>query len=211
MTRRDTFRRNVLGLVCAGVAALGVASFSSFADAAIIGFDAVLSGGSEAPQNASPATGDAKIIIDDALLTMRVQSNFSGLVAGSTVAHLHCCTAVAGSGTAAAASGLPTFAAFPAGVTSGTYDHVFDMSTAGSYNAAFITANGGTVSAAFASLLAGLKGGSAYFNIHTTQYPGGEIRGFMEAQVSSIPVSASIFALTLALASLFGLSKFRGA
>ena len=55
------------------------------------------------------------------------------------------------------------------------------MTLASSYNPAFVTANGGTPASAFAALVAGLNAGDAYLNIHTTQFPGGEIRGFLHA------------------------------
>jgi hypothetical protein len=55
----------------------------------------------------------------------------------------------------------------------------FDMGIASSYNAAFITANGGTVGNALNALLAGIASGRAYFNIHTSDTPAGEIRGFL--------------------------------
>jgi hypothetical protein len=106
---------------------------------------------------------------------LRVQTSFSGLGAGATVAHIHCCIS-AGQLTASVATMTPSFSGFPAGVTAGTYDQTFDMSLASSYNPAFITANGGTVSAALGVLLAGIANGTAYFNIHTTDHPAGEIR-----------------------------------
>jgi len=43
------------------------------------------------------------------------------------------------------------------------------------------TANGGTVASAEPVLLAGLSAGDAYLNIHTTNFTGGEIRGFLHA------------------------------
>ena len=33
----------------------------------------------------------------------------------------------------------------------------------------------------FADLLAAIRGGNAYVNVHTTQFPGGEIRGQLQA------------------------------
>ena len=45
------------------------------------------------------------------------------------------------------------------------------------YNPAFVTANGGTVVGAEAVLIAGLESQMTYFNIHTVNFPGGEIRG----------------------------------
>jgi CHRD domain len=53
------------------------------------------------------------------------------------------------------------------------------MTLASSYNPAYITANGGTPSTAETALFAGLAAGNAYLNIHTTNFTGGEIRGFL--------------------------------
>jgi hypothetical protein len=69
------------------------------------------------------------------------------------------------------------------------------MTDASSYNASFITANGGTPASAFAALLAGLSAGRAYFNIHSSQYPGGEIRGFLEEVPE--PATAALLGLGL--------------
>ena len=112
---------------------------------------------------------------------MRVEVTFSGLLGTTTASHIHCCTAVPGVGTAIVATTVPTFTGFPLGVTSGTYDHTFDMSLSSSYNPAFVTANGGTVATAEMVLLAGLGAGDTYLNIHSSVVPGGEIRGFLAA------------------------------
>jgi hypothetical protein len=57
----------------------------------------------------------------------------------------------------------------------------FDLTMASSYNPAFVTAEGGTVAGAEAALEAGLLAGETYINIHTSAFPGGEIRGFLAA------------------------------
>ena len=67
--------------------------------------------------------------------------------------------------------------AFPWAFTSGTYNQTLDMTLASSYNPAFVTAEGGTVAGAEAALFAGLASDMTYLNIHTTNNPGGEIRG----------------------------------
>lgn len=141
-------------------------------------YTTVLDGPSEAPPNASPGDGMARVTIDFDLVTMRVEESFSGLQGNVTASHIHCCTAIPGAGTIGVATTLPTFTGFPSGVTAGTYDHTFDMSDASSYNPAFVTANG-SVSGAFNALVAGLNGGTAYANIHSNIFPGGEIRGFL--------------------------------
>ena len=138
-----------------------------------------LSGPAEAPPNNSPGTGKALVTIDAAANTMRVQVTFSGLLAGVTACHIHAATAVAGTGAAGVATTLPTFAGFPSGVTAGSYDQTFNMLLASSYNPAYVTNNGGTTATAFAALRAAIDAGKAYLNIHSTMFPGGEIRGFL--------------------------------
>lgn len=149
------------------------------AQAAIEIFTATLSGAAESPVNNSPGTGLATVTFDTTASTMRVQASFQDLTSGVTASHIHCCTAVAGSGTAGVATVTPTFTGFPSGVTSGTYDRSFDMTLAASYNPAFVTASGGTPAGAFAALLGGVESGRSYLNIHTLNFPGGEIRGFL--------------------------------
>ena len=138
-----------------------------------------LSGAAEVPSNNSPGTGKALVTINVAASTMRVQATFSGLVAGVTACHIHAATAVAFTGTAGVATTLPTFAGFPSGVTLGTYDQTFNMLLASSYNPAYVTNNGGTTASAFAALIAAIGAGKAYLNIHSSTFPAGEIRGFL--------------------------------
>src|SRR5882762_7697214 len=90
-----------------------------------ITYTATLSGLAEFPPTASPGTGSAAVIFDAD--TMRVVVLFSGLLGATTASHIHAATVVPGSGTAAVATVLPTFPGFPLLVTSGSYDHTFDM------------------------------------------------------------------------------------
>jgi CHRD domain len=159
----------------------------SQAQAATLQFTANLSGAAESPANASPATGIAQVILDNIAHTMQVQATFSGLTGTTTAAHIHSATIAPFTGTAAVATATPTFPGFPSGVTSGTYINLFDLTQASSYSSAFVTANGGTTAGAEAALQAGLLAGKAYFNIHTSTFGGGEIRGFFVQQSTSVP------------------------
>ena len=142
-------------------------------------FVATLNGPSESPPNNSTATGFATVTLDLALMTMRVQVNFTGLSSNTTAAHIHATTTEAFTGTAGVATVVPAFPGFPLGVTSGTSDSTLDLTSASSFNPAFVTANGGSVSASAAALIAAIEQGKAYLNIHTTNFGGGEIRGFL--------------------------------
>jgi CHRD domain len=174
--------------------------------AATLSFVAEL-GNFENPPTGSAGTGVAFLDYDDVTHMMSVRAYFSGLTGNTTVAHIHCCVAVP-NGNVGVASTTPTFPGFPAGVTAGSYSRIFDLTLASSFNPAFVTASiGGTVAAAEARLLAGLLNGGAYFNIHTTQFAGGEIRGFIYE--TPIPGALLLFSTGLSLLGLLGWRRKR--
>jgi hypothetical protein len=175
------------------------------AGAEFIQYSALLSGAAEAPPNVSPGTGSVLVTIDTDADIMRIEADFSGLLGTTTAAHIHCCTAVPGTGIAGVATQTPSFAGFPLGVTSGSFDNTFDMDLLASFNGPFVTANGGTADSAFAALLAGLDGGQAYFNIHSSFAGGGEIRGFL----ARIPEPSALWLSATALCALL-LTRRRG-
>lgn len=141
-------------------------------------FVAALSGPAESPPNASPGTGFAVVTYDNVAHTLRVQVVFSGLTAGNTASHIHCCTPSPGTGTAGVATVTPTFTGFPGGTTAGAYDRTFDLTLASSWNPTFVSAQGG-ISNAEVVFSTGLFAGTSYLNIHSGNFPGGEIRGFL--------------------------------
>jgi hypothetical protein len=169
--------KNLFVLAVLLMAMFGAAQ-SSYAD--VIMFTTTLSGPAEAPPNASPGTGFSTITYDSTAHTLRVQVTFSGLLAPTTASHIHSATAVPGAGTAGVATQVPSFAGFPLGVTSGSMDNTFNLTLASSWNPAYVTANGGTTATAEAALFMGMMQGRAYLNIHSSQFPGGEIRGFLQ-------------------------------
>jgi hypothetical protein len=130
---------------------------ASPASAAVIVYSANLTGPNESPPNASPGSGLAFVTIDDVADTMHVQATFADLLGNDTAAHIHCCTAIADTGTA-----------------------------------------GG----AFNVLLVGMAASEAYFNIHSSVVPGGEIRGFLHLQEQTVPEPATIALPGIGLAGL---------
>lgn len=188
---------------------------ASYADT--ITLSATLTGALEVPATGSPGTGQATILLDTILHTMEVQITFSGLVntapigvqPGTTASHIHCClsspfqTGV----NVMVATTTPTFTGFPLGVTSGTYDHTFDLTLASSYNPAFITSPfnldpNKLVAGAETALVTALLNGETYLNIHSAQFPGGEICGFLA--VPGPIAGAGLPSLLLAGAVLLG-------
>ncbi|MCF7962952.1 MAG: CHRD domain-containing protein [Pirellula sp.] len=138
-------------------------------------------------------TGFAQVDLDTVAHLMRVQVNFSGLSGNTTVSHIHGPTASPGTGTASVMTTTPTFSGFPAGVKFGTYDVLLDTLASSTYRSGFITASGGTTALAEAALYSSLQAGTAYLNVHSSTFPGGEIRGFLNA----VPEPASLTSLAI--------------
>ena len=147
------------------------------------------------------ATGSGTVLLtfDSTTSLLDFDVSFSGLSGVTTVSHIHCCTASAGTGTAGVAVTPGTLPGFPVGVSSGTY--VFnnlDLLNTASYTAGFLTGSGGTAALAMSRLLANMESGNAYFNIHSSTFPGGEIRGFLQR----VPEPGTLALLGLGLVGL---------
>ncbi len=171
---------NFLGLTVIVMVLFGVAKADQLA------FTTTLTGGQEVPPTGSPGIGIALVTVDTLTNLMTVNVSFTGLLSPTVASHIHCCAPLGVN--AMVATAVPTFPGFPLGVTTGTYLQTFDLTAAATYNPAFITAHGGTVAGAQAAFIAGLVGGQTYLNIHTSQFPGGEIRG----QLQAVPEPATL-------------------
>jgi CHRD domain/PEP-CTERM motif len=155
-------------------------------------FTGSLTGANENPPVDSPGSGFVTVTMDLDLHTLRIEASFQDLLGTVTAAHIHCCTTDTMPNVPPATQ-TPSFTGFPTGVTSGTYDMTFDTSEASTWNASFVTANGGTTAGAETAFFNGMMDGRAYFNIHSTSFPGGEIR----SNLVPIP-EPSTYALLLA-------------
>jgi hypothetical protein len=143
-------------------------------------------------------SGTGTLTYDDLAHTLTIVSSFSGLSGNTTNAHIHAPTAIAGKDTAGVAVPFllnpPNSSGFPLGVQSGSYNTVLNLALDSTYNTTFRNNNGGTASGAESALISSFNAGTAYYNIHTTTFGGGEIRAFATAvpwETDALPVIGS--------------------
>jgi CHRD domain len=144
-------------------------------------FSARLTPNQEAPVVSSAASGKFTAVIDDAAQTISYELSYEGLEGTITQAHIHfgqvgvsggismwLCGTTASPGPAGtpvcAGAGLP---APVAGTVSGT---LLPLQVTG-------PASQGIAPGQFAEIVAAIRKGNAYANVHTSIAPGGEIRG----------------------------------
>lgn len=131
--------------------------------------------------NPSPgATGFGTVSYDNVAKTLTLSASFSGLLGPVTQSHIHVSTSptpFTGSGGIAVTS--PSLPGFPTGITSGTYSNTLNLTLSSSYNATYLANSGGSAALAESAFASHAAAGKAYWNIHTTYGPGGEIRGFL--------------------------------
>ncbi|HEY6133440.1 MAG TPA: CHRD domain-containing protein [Rubrivivax sp.] len=143
-------------------------------------------------------SGAVQLIYDDVAHTLAIDSWFSGLSGTTTVAHIHCCVVTPGVGTVGVAVTPGTLPGFPTGVSSASYAVTLDLTQSATFTAGFVnTFAGGVLTNAEGVLVAGLNAGTAYFNVHSTTFGGGEIRGFL----APIPEPSTYALMALGMAA----------
>ena len=154
--------------------------FAQSALAHHVRYTADLEGSTVSPPSGSTALGHVVVIIDEDLHKMQILTEFNGLAGAVTEAHLHGPTAEVFAGTADTITPSPAPAGFPTSVTSGNYvSSLFDLESPSSFDPAFVAAHGPLSTDPMQALFNALDAGKAYFDVHTTAFPNGEIRGFV--------------------------------
>jgi hypothetical protein len=131
---------------------------------------AKLTGDQESKPTGSAATGEGMAMLADNGKELSIMLKWSDLSAKASAGHIHCCAAPG------ADAGVAIMLK-PDETTSGNLSNKVDLNKAATYTATFLAANGGTAAGAKAALVKAMGSNNAYFNIHTANHPGGEIRG----------------------------------
>ena len=180
------------------ISTLVVFGFSPTSAAALLRFNAQLSGLQEVPPSATPGTGNANLSFDTVAQTLTVHIEYLGLLSTVTAAHIHCCAGVGvNAPIAIGLSGFPS-------ATTAIYDQVFDLAQVNIYNASFLTTAGGTAAGAQSLLSNALFAENTYINIHSSTFPGGELRG----QLIPVPAPATLYLFLLGM-GLLSLGRMR--
>jgi hypothetical protein len=156
-----------------------VAAFVAANASAQFTFEAFLTGTQENPPNGSPGTGFGSVLLNAAQTQITVDENWSGLTAPTTASHIH--------GPGGAGTNAPILFPF-SGVP---------FATAGAIPEQTFSITPQQVSWLFAGYL--------YMNVHTSTFPGGEIRG----QLLLVPEPSTVALLGLGLVAVAVSSRRR--
>lgn len=145
-----------------------------------------------APEAAgATGSGSAFVTFDETTHVLSYSGSFSGLSGLTTQAHFHCCTASPLTGTAGIAVDSPSLN-IPIGFSAGSFNSSLDLDDVNNFNGAYLAASGGTTDLATTRLLNAFRSGQSYFNIHSSTFLGGEIRGFMRVPEPSVLALAGL-------------------
>ena len=155
--------------------------FTTPAHASVI-FTATLSGANETPPNASPAVGLGTFTLNNAQTDLQYSIVFSGLLGGLTAMHFHNA---------------------PPGIA-GPVVRAIDITCCAGATSASLTGDWLSTdpSPLTAALVAQLLAGNIYVNVHSTVFPGGEIRGQLVQQIPE-PSAAWLLCAGLAILAAF--------
>jgi hypothetical protein len=128
-------------------------------------FQADLSGAGETPARSTPAVGTVGLYVNGNTVDYTIEVHGITNVTG---AHIHSGAAGSNGGIRIALFPAPGTNFLPAGQTVATVDGIL---ISGSFNSSQVTG------VTYDELLSEMRAGTAYANVHTTQYPGGEVRG----------------------------------
>ncbi|MCY7276050.1 MAG: CHRD domain-containing protein [Phormidesmis sp. CAN_BIN44] len=169
-----------------------VASASLAAQAASVNFSGPLSGAQEAPtSNASPATGSyvATLVGEPEQWTFNYKVSFQNLTGSLRDGHIHLGSRGAAGPVVHSLDGIA--AVVETNVTSG--------SLVGDWTSADLPAT-----LAPATVFQRFLDGQYYFNVHSTIFPGGEIRGQIDNPTASVAVPEPATAIGLLVAGVLG-------
>ena len=156
-------------LLCGAAVAAALLISASPSSAQVVTLSATLNGGEETPALLTGAVGIATVSVDAAAEELAVTLSLFNLPTGTAAGHIH----IAPKGVAG-----PVVINFPIpGGRTGDLALSFRVSTAAFVARPEIGIN--TLADAIQSIVAG----NSYVNIHTSQYPAGEIRGQLTAVV----------------------------
>jgi hypothetical protein len=162
---------------------LVLASASAVSSAVVWDFSAAMSGLQEVPPNSSPAFGSAAFRVDDVTWTITGLMTTQALTSQTTMAHIH---------------------EAPPGVNGPVRFDILANTTQTFTNGNVVTrvisgVLGGTQTEREA-LLAAMMAGNTYVNVHTTNFPAGEIRG--QLCMAPVPEPGSMAAIGVGLSAM---------
>ncbi len=164
-----------LGLFAAGLAALAIAWLA--ASGVIAGNDkshvkASFTGYEEVPTVSSSGHGTLDLRIDDGAQTIEYTLTYGGLSTAAAASHIHLGARSTAGGVSAFLCGGGSKPACPPGTTS-------DATVTGTIVASDVVGptSQGITAGELGELIDAIRAGVTYANVHTSTFPGGEIRG----------------------------------